>query len=228
MGGERAKSIEPRPAEAEPPTFDAAFQAQFEALLRWRRDVRRFRPEPVDPACLDDLLVARRSRPFGRAQRALAICLGRRPRAAPANQGEFRGLQRRGARGLCAEPGGPLRAAQTRRARPGPPSPRAVRRRPSRTGPWPGRRTMPETVAYSAVMAAHTLWLAARARGVGVGWVSILAPEQLAQCLDVRRPTGCSSAISASAIPRPSTTSPELERHGWERRRTEASAALRR
>ena len=40
-----------------------------------------------------------------------------------------------------------------------------------------GRRTMPETLRYSVVAAIQTLWLAARAEGLGLGWVSILEPE---------------------------------------------------
>ncbi len=59
-----------------------------------------------------------------------------------------------------------------------------------------GRLTMPETVAYSAVMAVHTLWLAARAEGIGMGWVSILDPAAVTAALDVPR-AGSSSAISA-------------------------------
>src|SRR3546814_13606791 len=37
-----------------------------------------------------------------------------------------------------------------------------------------GAITMPEARRYSCVMAIHTLWLAARTRGIGMGWVSIL------------------------------------------------------
>ena len=36
--------------------FDAGFREAFAALLAWRRDVRRFRTEPVDEALLDHLL----------------------------------------------------------------------------------------------------------------------------------------------------------------------------
>ncbi|WP_239501204.1 nitroreductase family protein, partial [Stenotrophomonas maltophilia] len=39
-----------------------------------------------------------------------------------------------------------------------------------------GRATMPEMLRYSVVGAVQTFWLAARARGLGVGWVSILDP----------------------------------------------------
>src|ERR1700745_2636276 len=39
-----------------PPQFDAAFRAQFAELVRWRRDVRRFRTDAVDPKLLENLL----------------------------------------------------------------------------------------------------------------------------------------------------------------------------
>src|SRR5206468_1454021 len=52
-----------------------------------------------------------------------------------------------------------------------------------RQGHGLGRHTMPETTDYSAVMAAHTLWLAARAEGIGMGWVSILDPAAIAAAL---------------------------------------------
>ena len=48
-----------------------------------------------------------------------------------------------------------------------------------------GRLTMPETLDYSVVIAIHTLWLAARAEGLGMGWVSILDPARVAAILDV-------------------------------------------
>ena len=38
------------------PTFDAAFRERFRELVLWRRDVRRFRPDPIDPARIDALL----------------------------------------------------------------------------------------------------------------------------------------------------------------------------
>ena len=44
---------------------------------------------------------------------------------------------------------------------------------------------MPETLQFSTVMAIHTLWLAARAENIGLGWVSILDPAAIDSLFDV-------------------------------------------
>ena len=51
-----------------------------------------------------------------------------------------------------------------------------------------GRRTLPEMDLASAACAIQNLWLAARAEGLGMGWVSIFDPQQLAALL--RMPEG--------------------------------------
>lgn len=57
---------------------------------------------------------------------------------------------------------------------------------PSRSGPFViGRSSMPEAGVYSACCAVQNLWLAARAEGVGVGWVSILSNEVLREALGI-------------------------------------------
>ncbi len=48
-----------------------------------------------------------------------------------------------------------------------------------------GRFTIPETDVYSTCLAVQNLWLAARAEGLGMGWVSLFDPEALAQLLDM-------------------------------------------
>jgi len=48
-----------------------------------------------------------------------------------------------------------------------------------------GRRTLPEMDLASAACAIQNLWLAARAEGLGMGWVSIFDPQQLAALLQV-------------------------------------------
>ncbi len=81
-----------------------------------------------------------------------------------------------------------------------------------------GRQTMPETAAYSAVLAIHTLWLAARAAGLGLGWVSILEPDAIRLALDVPEAWRL-VAYLCLGTPASEEDTPELERAGWEWRR---------
>jgi nicotinate-nucleotide--dimethylbenzimidazole phosphoribosyltransferase len=46
-----------------------------------------------------------------------------------------------------------------------------------------GRFTMPETDVYSTCLAVQNLWLAARAEGLGVGWMSIMEPRVVRELL---------------------------------------------
>ena len=80
-----------------------------------------------------------------------------------------------------------------------------------------GRHSIPETAIYSTVCAIQNLWLAARAEGVGVGWVSILDPARLREILVIPghiEPIAylCLGFVDSFG------TSPELERAGWEQR----------
>jgi 5,6-dimethylbenzimidazole synthase len=70
---------------------------------------------------------------------------------------------------------------------------------------------------YEAVSTAQNLWLAARAEGVGVGWVSILSPEALRSILRIPAhivPVAylCLGYVDGFG------NEPELERTGWQRR----------
>ena len=90
-----------------------------------------------------------------------------------------------------------------------------------------GRRTMPETARYSVVGAIITLWLAARAEGLGLGWVSILDPGQVSAILDTPKDW---TLIGYFCLGYPSAEddTPELERAGWEQRREPEKFILRR
>ena len=90
-----------------------------------------------------------------------------------------------------------------------------------------GRATMPETLAYSAVLAIHTLWLAAAARGIGVGWVSILDAQAVARALDLPQGWRLVGHLCIGYPAEPSDI-PELERAGWEHRRPPADFILER
>lgn len=80
-----------------------------------------------------------------------------------------------------------------------------------------GRNTMLETDLFSTCLAVQNLWLAARAEGIGVGWVSIVDPALLAETLKLPahvQPVAylCLGYVS-EFLPRP-----ELEMAGWRSR----------
>lgn len=81
-----------------------------------------------------------------------------------------------------------------------------------------GRRTMPETAIYSAVCAVQNLWLAARAEGVGVGWVSILEPNLLRSALRIPEHIMPIAYLCLGYV-KEFASEPDLERVGWETRR---------
>ena len=90
-----------------------------------------------------------------------------------------------------------------------------------------GRRTMPEMADYSAVAAVQLLWLAARAAGIGMGWVSILDPATVNRALEVPdhwRLIG----YFCLGWPEKNQLTPELEEAGWARRIELAKVLTRR
>jgi 5,6-dimethylbenzimidazole synthase len=84
------------------------------------------------------------------------------------------------------------------------------------TGKGLGQATMPQTLAYSATMAVYTFWLAARAQGIGAGWVSILEPSVVSQALDAPAEWELIAYLCVG-YPQTEEERPELERAGWER-----------
>ena len=78
-----------------------------------------------------------------------------------------------------------------------------------------GRQTMPETAAYSTVCAIQNLWLAARAEGVGVGWVSIIEPQALRRILTIPQHLRIVAYLCAGYVDR-FADEPDLVRAGWE------------
>jgi len=80
-----------------------------------------------------------------------------------------------------------------------------------------GRRTLPEMDVASVGCAIQNMWLAARAEGIGLGWVSFFDPQRLAELLALpadARPLGilCIGRVPAF-YPRPM-----FEESGWGKR----------
>jgi nicotinate-nucleotide--dimethylbenzimidazole phosphoribosyltransferase len=81
-----------------------------------------------------------------------------------------------------------------------------------------GRHTIRDTDLYSTCLAIQNLWLAARAEGVGVGWVSFYRPEDVRALLGLP-PSVVPVAWLCVGYPDERPTRPGLEAAGWERRR---------
>jgi 5,6-dimethylbenzimidazole synthase len=211
----------------EGPVFDETFRKQFENLLRWRRDVRSFRREPVDPRLIEHLIrLASLAPSVGYSQPwryALVESEDRREcvrlnfercnqTALSSYEGEKAALYAR------------LKLAGLRDA---PVHLAVFLDSHTNRGSGLGRATMPETMEYSTVLSVYTLWLAARTYGLGVGWVSILNPTEINCCLQVPEYW---KLIAYLCIGRPEeeTPDPELLRHGWETRADMGDLLLRR
>jgi 5,6-dimethylbenzimidazole synthase len=205
--------------------FDDTFRERLERLYRWRRDVRRFKRDPLDPVLVEKLLdLARLAPSVGLSQpwryvmvedegrrAAVRACYSRCNRAA---LDDYEGERAR----LYAE----LKLAGLAEA---PVQIAVFCDETTGTGHGLGRKTMPETLRYSVVTAVHALWLAARAWGVGVGWVSILEPREIQRILEV--PEAWSLvAYLCLGYPVEEHDDPQLERHGWEARRDGAGDLL--
>lgn len=161
--------------------YDAAALAAVHRVIHERRDMRHFVPLPVDPEVLRRLLDAAHAAPsvglsqpwrFVRVTRPelrnqiYELVQQERARTAEALNGrgaEFLNLKVEGVR-ECGEL-------------------LVVGLRDGGNTEIFGRRTLPEMDVASAACAIQNLWLAARAEGLGLGWVSLFEPQALARLL---------------------------------------------
>lgn len=207
--------------------FDEVFRAQLATLFRWRRDVRHFRPEPLPAGVLDRLLALACLAPSVGLSEPWRFVVVDQPARRAAVRADFEACNARALASQGAERA-PTYARLKLAGLDDAPCHLAVfaEAEPAQGGGL-GRATMPETVAYSAVMAVHTLWLAASAEGIGLGWVSILDPATVKAALDVP-PGWMLIGYFCLGYPKAADSTPELERLGWERRRPGQPSVLQR
>src|SRR6185312_5247742 len=207
--------------------FTPAFRKRLRDLIAWRRDVRRFRREALPEGAVERLLALASLAPSVGLSQPWRFVLVEDPARRAAIRENF---ARCNAEALAAYAGerAQLYASLKLAGLDAAPVHLALfADRATPQGKGLGRRTMPEMAEYSAVMAIHTLWLAARAEGLGLGWVSILDPAEAAQSLDVP-PEWIFLGYFCLGYPEADAVTPELERQGWERRRPWQEFVLRR
>lgn len=202
---------------ASTPEFDGAFRKELARLIEWRRDVRRFRTDSVPAPLIDSLLKLAQFAPsVGNSQPWRIV----RVESAGKRQAIRDNFLRCNAEAL-AEMKGERAKLYARLKLAGldaaPVQIAAFCDRETRQGHGLGIHTMPEMLDYSVTEMISCLWLAARAAGLGLGWVSILDPVEAAATLDV--PNGFKFiAYLCIGWPEEEHIDPELERHGWQDR----------
>jgi 5,6-dimethylbenzimidazole synthase len=205
--------------------FDDTFRRRLRELLAWRRDVRRFRRDALPPGALERLIeLACLAPSVGLSQPWRFVIVD-----APARRAAIRAnFESCNAKALAAQSGeraaayAQLKLAGLDEA----PGHLAVFADPATTrGHGLGRNTMPEMIEYSAVTAVHTIWLAARAEGIGMGWVSILDPAVVATALDVPA-VWTFIGYLCLGFPQTEDDVPALERADWEQRYPELSRVV--
>ena len=207
--------------------FDDTFRRQLDALLRWRRDVRRFRRDALPDGTLDRLLATACLAPSVGLSQPWRFVTVDDPRRRSALRALFARCNADAATlydGERAERYATLKLAGLDDA---PAQVSVFADRSTSVGHGLGRRTMPEMIDYSVVTAIHTLWLAARAEGIGLGWVSILAPDEVAGLLDVPAHWRFIGHLCLG-YPEAETETPELQTAGWEKRLGDDPVILRR
>jgi 5,6-dimethylbenzimidazole synthase len=213
------------PVASRSPEFDAKFRERLLELLKWRRDVRRFKRTLLPPGTVERLIsIACLSPSVGLSEPWRFVVIEDATRRAAIRKC----FEDCNAHALQMQT--PDRAALYARLKlagleDAPGQVAVFADHATAQGNGLGRLTMPQTLDYSVAIAIHTLWLAARAEGLGVGWVSILDPARVATVLDVPRDWSFIGHLCLGH-PEAADDKPALERAGWEHRHPPTNVVL--
>lgn len=222
--GDQTSAAE-RAAEVGAWAFPDPVRENFYALVGARRDIRRYRPDPVEPEILDRVLSAAHMAPsVGHSQPWRFIVAsepGTRDRAA-----RMADEQRlRQARQMEPDAARRLLDLQLEGIREAPLGVVVACDRRAPAGGVLGRATFPDTDLWSCACAIENLWLAARVEGLGVGWVTLFDQQELANLVGV--PDGVVTlGWLCVGWPDERPPAPGLERAGWSRRQPVSAVVM--
>jgi len=198
--------------------FNDAERAAIYRAIAARRDVRRgFVDRPLPEDLLHRLLAAAHSAPSVGLMQPTRFIVIRDRATRSAVHGIFEDANREAAATYRGEQAEQYTALKLEGILEAPQNICVVCDPDNQRGHRLGRHTMPEAALYSTVCAIQNLWLAARAEGVGVGWVSILDPARLRTLLAIPGHILPVAYLCVGYVDR-FATEPELERSGWESR----------
>ena len=186
-------------------------------VIAARRDIRRFRPDPVADDALTAVLEAGHRAPsVGHSQPWRFVVVreqATRDRAAALADRE----RLRQAEGLTPDRRARLLDLQLEGIREAPVGVVVACDRRAEAAGVLGRATFPDTDLWSCACAIQNMWLAARAAGLGLGWVTLFEPADLAGLLGL--PDGIETlGWLCLGWPDERPPDPGLERRGWSRR----------
>ncbi len=197
--------------------FSPAFRDELAALMRWRRDVRRFRTDPVPEEILARALHAFTLAPSVGLSEPWRVVRVDSPDRRVACLANFRDSNTQALNGFDGDRAATYSCLKLSGMAEAPVHLAVFCDDATPKGHGLGAATMPETRAYSVVGAISHLWLALRADGLGLGWVSILDHARLNRDLDVPDDWRFIGYLCIG-WPEKEDTVPELEREGWETR----------
>lgn len=205
-------------APADARVFSPAERQALYDIIAARRDVRaEFLPDPIDPATLRRILEAAHAAPSVGFMQPWNFILVRDPARRAEVHAAFATANAEAAALFPADRQDAYRALKLDgilRA----PLNIAVTCDRTRGGPVVlGRTHNPAMDLYSTVCAVQNLWLAARAEGIGVGWVSIFRDADLRVILRLPDHVDIVAYLCVGHVDR-LFDGPELERRGWRAR----------
>jgi|SRR5579871_4572783 len=207
--------------------FDDEFRSRLRDLLVWRRDVRRFRTAPLPAGALERLIAMACLAPSVGLSQPWRFVTVESPERRAAVRDDFAACNTAALAAYEGEQAARYAALKLAGLAAAPAHLAVFADRATETGHGLGRRTMPEMAEYSVVAAITAMWLAARAEGIGMGWVSILDPARITAILEVPE-SWRFIGYFCLGFPEDEQAVPELERAGWEQRRPAESFVLRR
>ncbi len=206
--------------------FSDDFRTQFDLLMRLRRDVRRFRTDAIDEAVLTRCLDAFRLAPSVGLSEPWRVIRIESLAARDAALKNFQAANERALSGYSGEKAQLYSQLKLSGMKEAPVQLAVFCDDATDKGQGLGAGTMPEMRRYSVVSAITLFWLALRAEGLGLGWVSILDPDQMVRDLDVPEDWRLIGYFCLG-WPEAQSDTPELEQVGWECRDTSLPIEVR-